>query len=99
MRKGLRRAPLAQDDLSDRKGAGDLEFVRGRVERIPERFDGPAGVFGEDFFGPNGFVRCPFSRFEPRQSGCALRSAACLGRIRRAGFAPGIDDEKKRQAA
>jgi hypothetical protein len=72
VRQGLRRVPFAQHDFTDGKGSQEIEFVRGRVERIPQRFKRPATFLREDFLAPNGFGHLLFFCFKPRQLSCPL---------------------------
>src|SRR6185369_13950923 len=58
------QTPFAQHDFANRKRRGDAEFVRSRVERIPQRFKSAATFLSKNFLGPNCVGHLLFLGFE-----------------------------------
>ena len=74
--------PSPESDLARRESRGQLEFVGGRVKRIPERFKNLAALLREHFFGPDGLVDLAFSGFE---LGGSVSGRVAVSRRRREG--------------
>src|SRR5437899_2702603 len=72
VRQGLRRSPFGEPDFADGKGGNETEFVRGRVERIPERLEHASAFLGEHLFSPNGFINLSFPGFKRLDTGRKL---------------------------
>src|SRR5207245_9826614 len=98
VRQGLRRSPFGEPDFADGKGGNETEFVRGRVERIPERLEHASAFLGEHLFGPDGFINLSLPGFERLNTGRNLvadPAAETAGLDRDGGIAPRWDHPKR----
>ena len=67
MRDTLRGGKVADGQFAHRKRRGNIELVRGGIERIPKGLEHLATLLGEDFLGPNGLVQHIFSGFKRQE--------------------------------